>query len=329
MPAAPRVSVIVPAYNVAPYIRQAVESALRQTLASLEVIVVDDGSTDGTVAQLSGLADPRLRLIEQRHAGVCASRNTGVGLACAPYIGFLDGDDLWLPEKLGRHLAVLETRPEIDLTFSLSRVIDEAGVELHYMPVHRGGVTGFRELLAESPIRNGSTVVLRREALLRAGPFDPALSPCEDCEMWLRVARLRPGNVYCVPEPLTLYRRRPGQLTSDRDLFWAGWLRVLEKTRRLAPEEVRGVVARASSHISHCFAVLAYEEGELGEAVRLLWLSVREAPHRRLVRPGTWLLAAACVSRGLLPARVHQSLEAWATRRRAGRIPPRGAGHGA
>ncbi len=147
--------------------------------------------------------------------------------------------------------------------------------------------------------------------------------------MWLRVARLRPGNVYCIPEPLTLYRRRPGQLTSDRALFRAGWLRVLEKMRRLAPEEVRRVEARASSHITHCFAVLAYEEGELGEAARLLWLSLREAPHRRLVRPSTWLLAAACLSRGLLPAGVHHRLEAWTTRRRARRTLPRGAGDAA
>ncbi len=329
MQAEPRVSVIVPAYNVEPYIRQAVESVLRQTVPEVEVIVVDDGSTDGTAAQLSGLADPRLRLIRQEHAGVCASRNTGVGLARAPYLGFLDGDDLWLPDKLRRHIAVLEAHPEIDLTFSLSRVIDRSGRELHCMPRHRGGVVGFRELITQSPIRNGSTVVLRRQVLQRAGPFDPSLSPCEDCEMWLRVAGLRPANVYCIPEALTLYRRRPGQLTSDRALFWDGWLRVLEKTRRLAPERVSGVEARASSHISHCLGVLAYEEGELEEAARWLWLSVREAPHRRVVRPGTWLLAAACLSRWLLPGAVHRGLEAWATRRRSGRIPFRDTGHGA
>ena len=127
MPAAPSVSVIVPAYNVAPYIRQAVESALRQTLTSLEVILVDDGSTDGTIAQLSGLGDQRLRPIRREHAGVCASRNTGAALARGPYLGFLDGDDVWLPDKLRRHVAVLEAHPEIDLTSSLSRVIDEAG----------------------------------------------------------------------------------------------------------------------------------------------------------------------------------------------------------
>ena len=98
---------------------------------------------------------------------------------------------------------------------------------------------------------------------------------------------------------------------------------------RLAPDEVRRVEARASSRISHCFAVLAYEDGELREAARFLWRSFREAPHRRLVRPGTWLLAAACVCRWLLPAGVHRSLEAWATRLRVRRTPPAGADDGA
>ena len=250
-------------------------------------------------------------------------------LARAPHLGFLDGDDLWLPDMLDRHLAIFEAHPGIDLTFSLSRVVDEAGAELHSMPPHRGGVVEFQELLSESPIRNGSTVVVRREALERAGGFDAALSPCDDCGMWLSVALLRPANVYCVPEVLTLYRRRPGQLTRNRALFWTAWLRVLEKMRRLAPERVRPVEACASGYMSHRFAILAYEEGAPAEALRFLWLSLRKAPHRRLVQPGAWLLAAACLSRRLLPAGVHHRLEAWARRRRAGRISLRGASHGA
>ena len=309
----PRASVVIPAHNVVQYIRPAVESALNQSVEDIEVIVVDDGSMDGTITKLSDVCDKRFRLVRQQHQGAAAARNTGVSLCRAQFVGFLDGDDLWLPEKLQKHITFLEAHPEIDLTFSLARILSASGEITLTIPSH-GGIVEFRDFLVENLARCSSTVVLRREALARAGPFDLNLDVCQDHDMWLRIARLRPGNVYGIPEPLTLYRRRQGQLTAQWRLVHADWQRVLEKMRRIAAEDVAASEAKASSQMYHYFAYLAYEQGEPREAFRLLRRSFRQSPTMCLKRTRSWLLAAACLSGMLLPDNVHCMLERWALR---------------
>src|ERR1700691_3917251 len=120
-------SVVMPAYNVAPFIRESVESVLCQTFSNFELIVVDDGSTDGTSDQLSSLIDPRLHIVRQANSGSSSARNNGIRFASGQYIGFLDADDLWMPNKLEAHIRFLDEHPEIDLTFSRSQIIDELG----------------------------------------------------------------------------------------------------------------------------------------------------------------------------------------------------------
>ena len=112
----PVVSVIICAYNVAPYIRDSVDSALRQTYDNIEVIVVDDGSTDGGLDLLSGIDDRRLRVEKRPHSGHGASLNAGIALTRGRYVGLLDADDRWLPEKLERHLAHHARHPAVDMT---------------------------------------------------------------------------------------------------------------------------------------------------------------------------------------------------------------------
>lgn len=307
----PRASVIIPAHNVARYIRPAVESALNQSVEDIEVIVIDDGSVDGTDIELRDVRDRRFRLVRQQHQGAAAARNTGVGLSQAQFIGFLDGDDLWLPDKLQKHIAFLDAHPEIDLTFSLASILSSSGEQTSFTIRGQGGVVGFRDFLVENLARGSSTVVLRRGALGRAGPFDSDLEVCQDHDMWLRVARLRPFNAYCIPEPLTLYRRREGQLTAQWRLVHGDWQRVLDKMRRLAAEDVAAMEAEASSQMYHYFASLAYEQGEPGEALRLLQRSLGHAPTMFFMRTRSWLLTAACLSEMVLPDSIHHRLERW------------------
>src|SRR3954466_14096555 len=108
----PDISIVVPAYNVAGYLAEALRSALAQKGVTLEVIVVDDGSTDGTSKVIALFAgDPRLRVIRQANAGLPAARNTGVAAATGRYVGFLDGDDVWLDGKAARHVELLDANP--------------------------------------------------------------------------------------------------------------------------------------------------------------------------------------------------------------------------
>ncbi len=109
----PNLSIIIPAYNVKAYIRQAVESALRQSWKQMEIIIIDDGSTDGTLGALDTLDDPRLRRVRQVHAGLAAARNAGIRAARGEYLGFLDGDDLWASTKADRHLLFFRNHPQI------------------------------------------------------------------------------------------------------------------------------------------------------------------------------------------------------------------------
>jgi len=311
---APLVSVVIPAYNVAPYIRQAVESALNQTVTDIEVLVIDDGSTDGTIEQLSKIGDRRLRIIRRTHAGVSVTRNVGIQMAGAPYIGFLDGDDIWLPQKLEKHLSLMEVHPDTDLTFSLSRVIDETGRTISLPLLQPAGVITFQELLRENIVWTSSSVVVRKEGFLKAGLFDPDLVPCEDYDMWLRMARLRPDNLRCVKEVLTLYRRRPDQLTMDWRTVSLSWHRMMVKIRQTADRDVRAAEPQAQSRMYAYFANLAHEKENFSQGLRFLWLGFKSAPWTSLVRVRSWFLAAACLSGGVLPLGWHRRLERVCTR---------------
>jgi len=301
----PVVSIIIPAYNIAPYIRQAVESVLCQSVVDLEVIVVDDGSTDTTVKELENLGDDRLHIVRQKHMGLADARNAGIKKACAPYIGFLDGDDLWKPNKVEQHIKFLERHPEIDLTFSLSVVMDEKGREIQWI-TKPFGFLSFKDLFLENPVCNA---VLRRKALERAGPFDPALAASEDVDMWLRVARLRPNNIYCIPELLSLYRRRPGQLTSDWRRMELAWQQICEKMRQLSPIEVQSLERQANFNRYRYFAILAYEEKRCSEFIRLLSIRIQHAPQNVLFRSRAWLQFGIYFLGLILPAPIQRSIK--------------------
>lgn len=308
-PEGPLVSVVISAYNVAPFIRTAVESALRQTYEPLEVIVADDGSTDGTLEEVERIEDSRLRVLRLAHQGVSKTLNAALAHARGDYVGFLDGDDLWAPQKVERHVAQHASSRELDLTFSLSTVIDEHGRLTGPVIGAPAGPASFRQLLAEYLVRNGSATVVRREALERIGGFDPEMASCNDVDLCLRLARLRPGNVYCIAEPLTYYRRRSGQLSGNWRRMRDAWQRVFAKMQRLAPEDFEAVFPQANVNLLRYLAFLAYESGELRASVSLLHEGFRVSPGRFLGDTRNLALAAACLSAATLPKRLHEWIE--------------------
>jgi glycosyltransferase involved in cell wall biosynthesis len=186
---APLVTVITPAYNVAPYIGEAVDSVLGQRFRSFEYLVVDDGSADQTVAEVLKRTDSRLELVRTPHRGPAAARNVGLARARGQFVAFLDGDDRWHPSFLERQLAALQSAGnDVAAVFARSCVISEAG-RLYAFRWQRAGRYDFDDMLIDScPPRTGSSLLIRRSAFDAVGAFrdDRTVS---DLDMWLRIQR--------------------------------------------------------------------------------------------------------------------------------------------
>jgi glycosyltransferase involved in cell wall biosynthesis len=199
-----RVSVVVPTRNRSRLLAMTLRGVLRQTGVDLEVIVVDEASTDDTPSLLSGLGDPRVRTVRhETPRGVSTARNRGVAEARGDWVAFTDDDDLWAPDKLARQLHAAKATGR-DWSYTGSVNIDEGFGVVHGRPPPPP-----EEVVAALPRYNaipggGSNVVVRREALLRAGPFDTRLRNTEDWELWIRLAKVGPPAWAC--RPLLAYR---------------------------------------------------------------------------------------------------------------------------
>jgi glycosyltransferase involved in cell wall biosynthesis len=308
MQPSPTVSVVMSAYNMADYIADSVESVLAQTFSDFELIIVDDGSADATREVAGRFRDPRIRVIAAPHRGMPFPLCEGIDLAQAPYLALLDSDDSWSPRNLERQVGFLQEHPEVDVTFSWSRVIDEHGQDTGLTSRQWRGPISFSQLLADNVIGNGSALVFRRQAFLDAGGFDTSLSYCYDVDAWLRIALLRPGNVYAVPEFLTFYRRRVGQMSSDVSRLENGFERMVEKLRPLAPDQVARVQKQARSNMQRFFALRRYQAGYYGESLRRLGRSFAAAPAEFLAETRNWKMAAAATAGLILPSSWHDFL---------------------
>jgi glycosyltransferase involved in cell wall biosynthesis len=315
----PQVSVIMPAYNVAPFILESVRSVLGQSFHDLELFVVDDGSGDGTADQLASVKDPRLKIIQQANGGSSSARNSGIKVATGEYVGFIDADDLWSPNKLETHITFLEQHPEVDLTFSRSELIDEGGSPTGRTSAPVSGEVSFQDLLTENVVNNGSAVVMRRKALDLAGHFDTELKACVDWDLWLRVAMLRPRNIFCVDGSLTKYRMRSGQITKDWRRMEAAWNKMFAKMLQVAGAQVAIVAKEARARFYRYLAYIAYENHDYANSVTLLRRAMGLSALKIVCDRRTWVLMSALLARGILPDRIHGACDAMARRLRSRR----------
>lgn len=258
----PAVSVIMPAYNTAPYIGEAVASVFRQTFRDFEVIVVNDGSPD--TEDLEKTLEPyrhRIVYIRQENKGVSAARNTGIRAARAPLVALLDSDDVWEPDYLAAQVAVLQEDPAVALVYPNAVYFGsgaEAGREFMELCPSDGEVT--LESLVSQRCTVMSSVTARREALLEAGLFDETLRSAEDFDLWLRVA-LHGGRIVYQRRALVRYRRRAGSFMSDMIEHLNQVLRVVDKThgyREITPDQAE---ALAQARTRYC-ALLRFAEGQ-------------------------------------------------------------------
>jgi glycosyltransferase involved in cell wall biosynthesis len=204
-----RVSVIIPTYNRAQLLSEALESALSQTYADVEVIVVDDGSTDTTDRVLSEYAN-RVVCIRQQNAGPPAARNAGLRVCSGEFVVFLDSDDLLLPQKVELQVAYLRIRPSIDAVYGDGYTLNEDGV---FGPLEPYVVRFPREnplaLVASLLSRNLFAIncaLVRRCSLPAVGPFDESLTAMEDWDLWLRMV-LGGGQIAYEDDKVAVYRR--------------------------------------------------------------------------------------------------------------------------
>ncbi|MFB5084288.1 glycosyltransferase [Symbiobacterium thermophilum] len=228
MPEDPKVTVVIPAYNAARYLAEAVESALNQTYSNLEVLVVDDGSTDRTPFLLERYGRA-IRTIRKRNGGTPSALNEGIRQARGEWIAWLSADDAFLPEKLAKQMAYAEAHPECALIYTNWFVVDGRGKTVSHLasPTFRSRADQVEKLLRGCVI-NGSTTLVRRDVYLRAGLFDESLPQAHDWDMWLRLARdYRFGHV---AEPLLRYRWHGENLSARPDAL-AYNDRVLAKAR--------------------------------------------------------------------------------------------------
>jgi GT2 family glycosyltransferase len=192
------VSVIIPAYQCADSIAQALHSVFQQTLRDYEIIVVDDGSPDREILEqeLRPLAD-RIRLIQQENQGPSGARNTGIRAACGKYVAFLDSDDLWFPEHLATQIEMLENNPSLALAYADALLtVNRTPVRTYFEACPQSHPVTFQALVTEQCSVVTSCTVARREAVIQAGMFDREFRRCEDFDLWTRIVHSGYGADY-------------------------------------------------------------------------------------------------------------------------------------
>jgi glycosyltransferase involved in cell wall biosynthesis len=236
------VSVVIPAYNSARFVHEAVQSALEQTYSNTEIIVVDDGSTDATTRVLEQFRG-RIRYIYQENRGLSAARNAGIAIANGDFVCFLDADDLWAAGKLELQVAFMKQHRDIGLVFTGYEKFTDNGAR--YAPLYRvatsekdpartfSGAEAFIRLVHANFIMV-STVMVRKECFEKTGLFDTSLAAVEDRDMWLRISAN--FNIACLPAILARKRVHGLNMSADQMRQIRSRIQALEKNRALFPE---------------------------------------------------------------------------------------------
>lgn len=237
-----RVSIVIPAYNAANFLDRTLLSARGQTHKTIEILVIDDGSTDTTraIAEQHALEDARVQVIATENRGVAAARNLGISKAAGAYVAFLDADDLWHPTKLEKQVAALAGKPETwAAAYAYFRSIDADDFVTGGTFVSGPSGYIFGRHLCLRYVGNGSSLLVRRSVAAAIGGFDPSyaakgIGGCEDLDFEIRL--MEKHRVACVPEWLVGYRYYDGNMSSDSARMARSMLAVVENCFSRNPE---------------------------------------------------------------------------------------------
>ncbi len=291
----PTVSVIIPAYDAARWLREAIVSVLNQNFQDFEIVVVDDGSTDDTRQIVESFTDSRLRYIYQPNRGLSAARNTGIRAALGRYIALLDADDVFKPDKLAKQVAILEGEPNIGLVLCGYELIDESGRVLREeKPYLRVPEVDLRTVLFWNPLLP-STLLIRRVWLDRVGMFDESLRRYEDWDFAVRIA-FAGCQMRWVRETLLGYRRHQANMSTAAQLVPVATDAAVKFMSQFfarpdLPDAVCALQDRVFGNLYLDAAARAYGAG-LGERGRQ-WLEMAVSYDLDLLRgdPPRWVVA--------------------------------------
>jgi glycosyltransferase involved in cell wall biosynthesis len=279
-----RVNVVIPCFNAASFIGEAIESALKQTYFATSIIVVDDGSTDAT-PDIVARFGRRVALLRQRNLGPSAARNLALDVSNSDYIAFLDADDRWHPDKIACQVRFLRQHEECGAVHTGVRYIDAAGaaVDRHDNAHHRPRTQGrcLQTLLARNAITTSSLLV--RRDVLGTDRFPVGLHAAEDWDLWLRLMeRTRLGYL---ASPLTDYRVHDRNTSRAAEKMLRGRLTVLERAlERTIRGRDRRVALQHRRRVCAALGHLAYERGEIHSARRLFEQALPSLDHVGTVR---------------------------------------------
>jgi glycosyltransferase involved in cell wall biosynthesis len=284
---APRVSVVIKAYNHAPFVAQTIQSVLDQSFQDFEIVVTDDASTDGTADVVSTFADPRISLeVLPHNRGISGAMNATLARARGELIAILNSDDYALPGRLERQVAYLDAHPDVGAVFAMPRTVDESGAPTAAFSPFRAALalpdfsrrTLLRQFFFKGNLLCAPTAMVRRRLYAACGDYDPRLTNLNDLDMWVRFAAQAPLHV--IDEELIGFRIRSNDQNMsaprvDTDLRCQfEYARILKRFRAM-PADV----------LEEAFAQDAAEHGIAGEAspdvrLALLALTVPLPPHR-------------------------------------------------
>lgn len=282
-PSSSRVSIVIPAYNHARFLGEAIESTLSQTVLPSEIIVIDDGSTDRPESVAGRY--PEVRLIRQTNQGLAAARNSGIRASSSEYVVFLDADDRLMPKALEVNLAQFAAHPECGFVYGAHCLIDATGQIRTPLPLRPIGEDPFATMLAQNAVGMHATVLYRRELLEAMGGFDKNYPFCEDYDLYLRLSYRYP--VVCTDQCLAEYRRHGGNVTRNAPLILRGALGALRRQKPVARTRPdwyaaykRGMFEWKRHYANELIRNLALEEptphGAIRHVMEMIWLAPLE-----------------------------------------------------
>jgi glycosyltransferase involved in cell wall biosynthesis len=284
----PKASVIIPTYNHDRFVSQAVDSALAQTYPDVEVVVVDDGSTDQTRTQLAKY-EGQIDYIYQENKGLSAARNAGILAARGDYFLFLDADDLVSSDKLELHVPLLEARPDFGLVYSGWKYIDEDNTQVlgEVRPGKQGQV--LKDLLCRTLFFPPGAAVVRRECLDQVGLFDESCPAAADTDMWVSIARAGYAFGY-VDRALCQYRVVKGSMSSNNANQARNEFARLDKffADPDLPDDIKALEAEVYSILHYEFGAKCYHAGEVDLGQEHLRKAISTCPS--LASDREWLL---------------------------------------
>ncbi len=318
----PTVSVVIPTYNALKFLPQTIASVMAQTFQDFELLLVDDGSSDGTadwVEQYNQHINPhsqghKIRFFQQHRGGVSTARNVGIQNAQGEFVAFLDADDLWVPTKLEQQVKYLNQHPRVGLVHGAIALMDEAGALTGRILSSKPADSSLPRLLTQNAVAC-QTVMVRRSCFEQTGGFDAQADTVEDWDLWMRVARFYP--IASLPNVLAHYRQVESSLSRSHERMVPAYHYVIEKNYEFCQDELTrlGVNDRrlkATSYASayRCLAwkALQCKFPDTRQAYRYLVRALQYRPDL-VVTVEYWRLLAAIVLKVVLPANGYQALK--------------------